>query len=75
MDLATRYPIAVPLQRHTAADIASILLEVFCTCGIATKCISDNGRKLTYDFGKRSLEFLMSITHFLQFFTRNRKAM
>ena len=29
IDLATRYPIAVPLQRHTAADIALILLEVF----------------------------------------------
>ena len=41
MDLATRYPIAVPLQRHTAADIVSVLLEVFCTYGIATKCFSD----------------------------------
>ena len=58
MDPATRYPIAVSLQRHTAADIASVLLAVFCSYDIATKCISDNGSNLTYDLWKEVIRIL-----------------
>ena len=64
MDLAIRYPIAVPLQRHTPADIASVLLEVFCTYGIAIKCISDNGSKLTSDLGKEVIR-IFNVEHTL----------
>ena len=62
MDLATRYAIAVPLQRYTAADIVSVLLEVFCTYGIATKCISDNGSNLTPDLWKEVIR-IFNVEH------------
>ena len=62
MYLATRDPIAVPLQRHAAADIVSVLLEVFCTYGIATKCISDNGSNLTSDLRKEVIR-IFNVEH------------
>ena len=37
MDTCTRYPIAIPLVRHAAVDIASSIIYIFSTFGHRTE--------------------------------------
>ena len=47
VDTWTRYPIAIPLVRHTAVDIASAILNIFSTYGHSAEPLSDKGSDLT----------------------------
>ena len=42
-DMATHYPEAIPLQSHTASDVATALSEVFCRHGLPDRILSDQG--------------------------------
>ena len=46
-DTCTRYPIAMPLVRHTAVDIASAIINIFSTFGHSAELLSDKGSDLT----------------------------
>ena len=43
LDLCTHYPEAIPLQHHTAKDVAQALVGVFSRFGFARQILSDNG--------------------------------
>jgi len=43
LDLCTHYPEAIPLQRHTAKDVAQALVTVFSRFGFCQTVLSDQG--------------------------------
>jgi hypothetical protein len=43
MDMATHFPMAFPLQSHTARDVANVLINVFTTFGFPDELLSDCG--------------------------------
>ena len=47
IDLATRFPEAIPLKNVTATDIAEALLGVFTSHGVPRQLLSDQGSNLT----------------------------
>ena len=47
VDTCTRYPIAIPLIRHTAVDNATEIINIFRTFGHSAELLSDKGSDLT----------------------------
>ena len=47
IDLATRWPEAIPIKTATARIIITQLTNVFSRCGFPTAIISDNGTQFT----------------------------
>ena len=47
IDLATRYPEAIPLKSATAEEVAEGLLEIFSRHGLPREILSDQGAQLT----------------------------
>ena len=47
VDTCTRYPIAMPLVRHTAVDIASAIISIFSAFSHSAELLSDKGSDLT----------------------------
>ena len=47
VDTRNRYPIAIPLVRHTAVDIASAIINCFSTFGHSAELLSGKGSDLT----------------------------
>ena len=62
IDLCTRYPIAIVLQRHTAEDIANALLSIFCLFGVCKQIQSDNGSDVSSDLWREVME-IFKIKH------------
>jgi len=55
IDLATRWPEAIPLRTTTAKIITRELTNVFCRCGFPTALVSDNGHQFV---GKSFVKWL-----------------
>ena len=77
IELCTRYPIAIDLQRHTAEDIA---IRIFCQFGVCKQIQSDNGSDLSSDLWREVMEFFkinhsFSTIPFQQFFIRKHRAL
>ena len=47
IDLASRYPEAIPLRANTAEDVAEALLEIFSIHGLPRTIMSDQGHNHT----------------------------
>ena len=52
VDVATRYPMAVPLASITAEKVAEALFHEFCNVGIPVCITTDNGRNFTSEMFK-----------------------
>ena len=62
IDLCTRYPIAIALQRDTAEDIANALLSIFCQFGVCKQIQSDNSSDLSSELWRVVME-IFKIKH------------
>ena len=70
VDTCTRYPIAIPLVRHTAVDIASAIISIFRTqyrvfkrlsfFRHSAELLSDKGSDLTYHLWREVMRVLMA---------------
>ena len=49
LDIATRYPEAVPMKSTTSIDVAEALLETFARLGFPKEILSDKGTQFTSD--------------------------
>ena len=58
VDMCTRYPIAIPLVRHTAENIANAIVDVFSTFGHSNNLISDKGCDLTSHLWREFINIL-----------------
>lgn len=62
IDLATHYPIAIPLKNHTAANICTALMDVFSNFGFPMEVQTDRGSDFTSELMKYFLE-MFGIKH------------
>lgn len=57
VDLATRWPEAVPLKNTEAATVAEALFDVFCRIGIPREVLSDRGTQFTSGMMEETWKF------------------
>jgi len=50
IDMATRWPEAIPVRNTTARTIINQLTGIFCRCGFPTAIVSDNGPQFVGKF-------------------------
>jgi hypothetical protein len=58
VDVATRYPEAVPLKTITAESVAEALIEIFSRVGVPDEILSDQGTQFTADVMREVLRLL-----------------
>ena len=60
IDLATRFPEAIPLRNIDTVSVSEALLDVFCRVGVPHEILSDNGTQFTSDL-MQEINKLLSI--------------
>ena len=58
VDIATRFPEAVPLKSIDSVSVAEALFSVFCRLGFPLEILSDNGSQFTSEMFKQFLSLL-----------------
>ncbi len=58
IDMATRYPDAVPLKTTTSKAVATVILEIFCRLSIPDEILTDRGSNFVSTFMREVYHFL-----------------